>query len=223
MPKNFVSRDNAEGLMRGVANKIPQKSVLPTAAASNLGTIYQYIGETGNGLVNGYFYKCVSDGAVSPTYSWVAVKMPADGEWRGTSAEYELIKDNLPNDTVIIITDRTASSVAVYPGAKIDVLLSNQGVSWTEYSSISVPNFINDYDLLVLTARNKSLSLSAIVPPSRLHYDITVSLYDGTYDYGLSFASPAYSSQKKIRIKALRNNGYTEADISYAYVYGIKF
>ena len=47
-----------------------QVSALPTASADELGNIYQFIGTTDANYTNGYFYKCVSDGALTPTYSW---------------------------------------------------------------------------------------------------------------------------------------------------------
>lgn len=50
-----------------------QKEELPTASEDELGKRYLYTGATGSGLVNGYVYKCVSDGGDPATYSWVAV------------------------------------------------------------------------------------------------------------------------------------------------------
>ena len=47
-----------------------QVTSLPTASASELGNIYQFVGTTTANTVNGYFYKCVSDGESTPTYSW---------------------------------------------------------------------------------------------------------------------------------------------------------
>lgn len=47
-----------------------QVSFMPTASASNEGYIYQYIGTSTEDYINGYFYKCVSDGAATPAYSW---------------------------------------------------------------------------------------------------------------------------------------------------------
>ena len=47
-----------------------QSASLPNASISQLGKIYQYIGDSTSSYTNGYFYKCVSDGAVDPTYSW---------------------------------------------------------------------------------------------------------------------------------------------------------
>lgn len=49
-----------------------QVEELPLASANELGNIYQYVGETGT-YTKGYFYECVSDGEVPPTYSWKEV------------------------------------------------------------------------------------------------------------------------------------------------------
>ena len=50
-----------------------QRSSLPTAAVTEEGNIYQYTGTTDANYINGYFYKCVSDGEETPTYSWEAL------------------------------------------------------------------------------------------------------------------------------------------------------
>lgn len=67
---NDVSADN-----KLVAENEVTKAVdtMPTASSSLVGTIVQYVGITTANYTNGYFYKCVSDGAVTPTYSWVEV------------------------------------------------------------------------------------------------------------------------------------------------------
>lgn len=54
---------------------VPQANVMPEAADSLEDTIMQYKGATGSGFVNGYFYKCVSDGAETPTYSWAQLNV----------------------------------------------------------------------------------------------------------------------------------------------------
>ena len=46
-----------------------QVEELPLASAEELGNIYQYVGETGT-YTKGYFYECVSDGEIPPTFSW---------------------------------------------------------------------------------------------------------------------------------------------------------
>lgn len=52
-----------------------QVDTLPTADASCLDKIYQYTGTTDANYTNGYFYKCVSDGQSTPTYSWTQVNV----------------------------------------------------------------------------------------------------------------------------------------------------
>ena len=53
---------------------VMQVTTMPAASAANLGKVVQYIGTTG-AYTNGYFYKCVSDGEVEPTYSWEQVNV----------------------------------------------------------------------------------------------------------------------------------------------------
>lgn len=48
-----------------------QVQSLPTASAALEGTVYQYVGATDSNYTSGYFYRCESDGAATPTYSWV--------------------------------------------------------------------------------------------------------------------------------------------------------
>ena len=72
---NDVSADN-----KLVAENEVTKAVdtMPTASADLVGTIVQYVGTTTANYTNGYFYKCVSDGAVTPTYSWVVISAQTD-------------------------------------------------------------------------------------------------------------------------------------------------
>jgi len=64
-----------------VAGKVAaQVTSLPTAAVAEEGNIYQFVGTTTSSYINGYFYKCVSDGATpTPTYSWEAVNVQEGG------------------------------------------------------------------------------------------------------------------------------------------------
>ena len=105
------------GLSYNELNDLPQPvqvTSLPTASASELGNIYQFTGTTGT-YTNGYFYKCVSDGASSPTYSWVQV-------------EVQPSPDPLPsqagNSGKFLTTDGTSTSWAT-----VDALPSQSGQS----------------------------------------------------------------------------------------------
>ena len=74
--------------------QIIQVESLETASAAFEGTIVQYIGVTGNDFVNGYFYKCVTDGEPTPTYSWENIKIQDDAE-----SDFHVIADEF-DDTV---------------------------------------------------------------------------------------------------------------------------
>ena len=94
---------------------------LPTAASALEGKIYQYIGATGNGLTNGYFYKCVSDGAVSPTYSWVAIDVEQPEIVEISSNDFDqLSPSEKDNGQAYFIPDRNVVSGFMVMGNRFD-------------------------------------------------------------------------------------------------------
>ena len=58
----------SDGTVIDCGKVLPQYDTMPTASATYLNAIYQYIGSTNPTYTNGYFYKCVNDGG---TYKWV--------------------------------------------------------------------------------------------------------------------------------------------------------
>lgn len=97
---------NTDQLAKYSDIQIIQVETLETANSTLEGTIVQYIGATGNGLYNGYFYKCVE--VETSQYEWVAWNVQEDNavpHWSGTRAEYEAIKDTLETGTYVSITD----------------------------------------------------------------------------------------------------------------------
>lgn len=80
--QNFFSYGDAESVLANYAtaikNIVVQVSTMPTASASLLGKIYQFVGTTTSSYTNGYFYKCV-EGSTSGTYEWSAVDVQASG------------------------------------------------------------------------------------------------------------------------------------------------
>ena len=54
-----------------------QTEVLPTAGASQLNKIYQYVGTTTPQYVNGYYYKCIYN---NPNYEWVNVLVQPEAD-----------------------------------------------------------------------------------------------------------------------------------------------
>ena len=75
-----------------------QVDTLPTASADELGNIYQYVGTTTADYTNGFFYECVSDGAVTPTYSWELKNVDDDEVVEISKADFDALpqaeKDN---------------------------------------------------------------------------------------------------------------------------------
>lgn len=67
------------GINEFMEGQIVQVDFMPEASSTYLDKIYQYVGTTTENYTNGYFYKCVSDGAVSPTYSWSRIDVQPSG------------------------------------------------------------------------------------------------------------------------------------------------
>ena len=77
---NIKTINNTSILGSGnIDTEIIQYATMPTANADNLGKIVQFTGTTDSTYTNGYFYKCVSDGQATPTYSWENVLVQAGG------------------------------------------------------------------------------------------------------------------------------------------------
>ena len=88
MSEKYLGENSTPILINQIKEKCTLKvSTLPTASADELGKIYQYIGTTSGSIVHNYFYECVSDGAVIPTYSWqnVSVQPTATPTASGTT------------------------------------------------------------------------------------------------------------------------------------------
>lgn len=80
---------------------IIQYSTMPTASASNLGKIAQYIGTTTSSYTNGYFYQVVSDGAATPTYSWNNIDVQGSfGTTYTAGTNIEITNENVINNTI---------------------------------------------------------------------------------------------------------------------------
>ena len=98
----------------------PAVTSLPTAASTNEGDIYQYIGVTDQYYTHGYFYECVSDGAVTPTYSWEQLDVQPAGS-------------SLPSQTgnagKFLITDGTDASWGTSISNALTVLTTNNNTS----------------------------------------------------------------------------------------------
>ena len=57
-----------------------QVDTLPAVTSTDAGKIVQYIGATGSGLENGYFYQCIEDSGNPGTYIWVQKNIQPDAD-----------------------------------------------------------------------------------------------------------------------------------------------
>lgn len=74
---NYPTTQQVQNLIN---EHIVQYSVIPTASSTNEGDIIQYTGTTTSSYINGYYYKCISDGASTPTYSWQCINVQPETE-----------------------------------------------------------------------------------------------------------------------------------------------
>ena len=79
-----------------------QLSTIPTASIDYLNKIVQYIGTNTPNYINGYFYKCVSDGAVTPTYSWERINVQPNGGSGGALADLSDVDIDVPTNGQIL-------------------------------------------------------------------------------------------------------------------------
>ena len=121
--ENFVTQ---EELVEGLETKqdVIQYETLPTASADNLGQIVQYIGETGV-YINGYFYKCVSDENVDPTYSWEQISVQDSGG----SDDYTDLVNKPQIESVTLSGNKTASDL----GLQVEMQLSTVPTASVDY------------------------------------------------------------------------------------------
>lgn len=90
--KEYI-RENAQSI---------QRNTMPVASEDNLGDIVQYTGTTGGDYINGYFYKCISDEAATPTYSWINIEVNPQLE-TATPSEVDTITDIYDEDYVFLL------------------------------------------------------------------------------------------------------------------------
>ena len=137
-------------------NATSQFAIFPTADASNLGRIVQYIGPTSGGYTQGYFYQVVSDGEPTPTYSWEPINVqPSSGgdlDIKTVSLETPMRTEN--GSSILSENDKTALSDL------ITYLKSNTPTSILVY--MNNVGYLMSYDL-TQSGDMDSLCLSAVV------------------------------------------------------------
>lgn len=86
-----------------------QVDSFPPAAADYLDTIYQYVGESIDNYINGYFYKCVYE---EETYLWKQIPVQSGGGEGGTS-DYNDLSNRPSINGVTLVGNKTSSNLGV--------------------------------------------------------------------------------------------------------------
>lgn len=147
-----------------VDNKIPQIATLPTAASTNEGAIYQYIGTTDANYTNGYFYKCVSDGATpTPAYSWIQINVQPAGSgpiiltYNGVDnatnratiqTYYDNNRNGIPTVLLLVTDDNTPMPTGAnrYNSIIVPMSLDDSSATFPENSRACMIGFVSTLD-----------------------------------------------------------------------------
>lgn len=117
-----------DGLTNGsIEQFVNQVTSFPTATANNVGTIYQYVGESNDNYTNGYFYKSVLNSDTN-LYEWEAIEIQSssifidDGDTLSSSKTWSNVKINskltksidIDSDTKILTVTRNDETTLTY-------------------------------------------------------------------------------------------------------------
>ena len=109
-----------------------QVDKLPTASASELSKIYQYVGKTTSKYTTGYFYQCESKG--SGNYDWVEIAVQAGGG--GGSNDYNTATHKPQINGVTLIGDSSLLDLGIIKAIDDSVTASIGKVTDTQWAEI---------------------------------------------------------------------------------------
>lgn len=135
-----------------------QFSTMPTASEDYLGAVVIYTGATTNTYTHGYTYECVSDGEVTPTYSW----------------QPQPVQDSVSVDGTTIVKDSQTDQISAVTATQntLGVVKGGDG------TSINANGGVDVIDRLVVTDTMPTASVS-LLSKTRLFIGTT-----GTYEKG---------------------------------------
>ena len=184
--------------------KATQFTTMPTASVDYVNKIVQYVGSNTQTYTNGFWYKCVSDGAASPTYSWEKVDVNfIDGELTVNDLTQFKNIPLIPTGTYVnVLSKKTKYLITDNPSTTIEsifVIPLNNGLygEFTCNSDTILNVAIND----ILPNNNISDKLNELI-------DIAVT--KGVK--GLQFNEGVYFIDKSILLKNLKYYG-SESDV----------
>ena len=143
---------------------------LITASASEEGRIYQHTGATGNGFVHGYFYECVSDGAVSPTYSWEQFNVQPSAP-----AVFTITLTGSGTQADPYVVDKTPAEVAAaYAAGQVLQICADENIYYLNaYEEASSTVFYSFNHMMIIAGQ--AMELRIILAASSGSWNINVS------------------------------------------------
>ena len=206
-----------------------QVDTMPTAAVSELGKIYQFVGTTDANYTNGYFYKCVSDGQDPATYSW-------------TQTDVQPQAGGLPSQTgnagKFLTTDGTDASWSDKPLVNVSTSSNHNGIAvststgeWRANNKVVVFGHLasignagvaigynargGDYGIAVGETAQASGSYSIAIGGKANYFGISIGYNTNTYaNYGICIGWGAQiTASNSIQI-SMTNNGYQTNSVS---------
>ena len=157
-----------------------QVSIMPTASVDNSGAIVQYVGATNANYINGRFYRCVSDGASTPTYSWEEVDV-GTGEVVDTvkNGNMKAVTSNAVYDYLTPTEILTTGTTVSQGSATIDFIrCMRSGNTVTIYGQLSEAALTNE------SPTTTKLTLPNAVPAAVILTTGAIGYWGGEVDEG---------------------------------------
>lgn len=172
-----------------------QYSTMPTASASTVGKIVQYIGTTDSNYKNGYFYIGITDGGATPTYSWQYLNVSKDSI------------SVIDTDTHIKLPGSGSSAYPIPAG----VYIVKSGTKIIFSVSNNTDYFMPSEDALMWISRNAS---QIVIISSGASYHLSNPASGGSYSSKLQIFKGYYTGTSTLNSWSLKdfNANYVTAD-----------
>ena len=205
---NFYQNNWTSITVNTIEHKSVQYAVMPTASEDYEDEVIQYVGATNANYTNGYFYKCVSDGASPATYSWQQVNVQPDTD--SQASFYIMVSENnnafTANRTPSEVKAALTSGKVIYVGydAMLIPLLRVVADSFDAHLNYYFIYNTGVYKTLVSLVENKNDDTWDSI-------DVDVSPYSAVFTVNITgsgtVADPYVSDKTPLMIKEAYNSG----------------
>lgn len=189
-----------------IVNNATQYSTMPAPAAGNEGEIIQYIGASTQDYIQGYYYICVSDGELEPTYSWEQINVQ-------------------PNETLIInIGNRTIDELVDVGSFDADTPGMTELFNQLENFAEVFDNCGGNVNVRVINNNGDEYVAQLVRYGGRITYPDTFTCYfdligfDGTYslcrDVQCASGGPSFWEFSRLTIQEFTNHKITSISSS---------